>query len=98
MPQYESVIRSTHPIELTAEDGDKTLFEKQCEELEHELNERKRSFPHGFITLRMKAELEEAIKVKRQRVLVSMHLKHKTQNVAHQQLEKLDEVGKSLSV
>ena len=98
MPQYERVIRNTHPIELTAEDGDKTLFEKQCEELEQELNERKRSFPHGPVTSRMKGELEEAIRVKRQRVLISMHLKHKTQNVAHQQLEKLDEVGKSLAV
>lgn len=41
-PQYDRVIRDTHPVELTKEDGDKTLFEKQTEELKHELNERKR--------------------------------------------------------
>lgn len=41
-PQYDRVISDTHPVELTKEDGDKTLFEKQTEELKHELNERKR--------------------------------------------------------
>lgn len=77
---------------LTDEYSEKTLFEQRCEGLQEELKERKRyPFQERVIT-RLKEKLDEEDKVKKQRMMTTVQLKHHVQNVVSKQMEEAEEV------
>ena len=88
-PQFDSI---QLPPADEANSG-KSLFEIRCEGLQEELKERKRFVCVDRLMDRLKEQLDTINNVKKQRMMVTVQLKHHIQNVASKQMEEAENVN-----
>lgn len=87
-PQFDSI---QLPPSDEADSG-KSLFEIRCEGLREELKERKRYVCVDKLMDRLKEQLDNINDTKKQRMMVTVQLKHHIQNVASKQMEEAEAV------
>ena len=87
-PQFDSIHLSP-PDEASS---GKSLFEIRCEGLQEELTERKRFVCAVRLIDRLKEQLDSISDVKKQRMMVTVQLKHRIQNEASKMMEEAEAV------
>ena len=87
-PQFDSIHLSP-PVDASSE---KSLFEIRCEGLQEELQERKRFVCAVRLMDRLKEQLDSISDVKKQRMMVTVQLKHRIQNEASRMMEEAEAV------